>query len=503
MRNDLFQRLPPPTAALLVAAILLQPTSAHVLQHFPRQTPPPSTTTHSLHALDVVSWPLLLPTPAPLNPLDLLRRQVPATVCGYIGGNPDLPATCSAGSHCVLDSAHGVIGCCPDGEEKCSSGVFTDCVDANSGPQTEVNPYVFTCAGNNVCYKNQFDGGFSQFGCGTASDLGTTVLAAASGITGDLDRQTASMDLTATASPLSEPTTLGTQTTRRTSTSASSDSTSSSSTSESSSESSSQSSSASSSSETPPPTSSTMTLSSSTTETSTSSTPARTTDPPAAPSAAPPPDRTGAIVGGTVSGVAALVAVAALAFFFYRRRQQNLRQGPGRNNSPHGTYISAPKPGPGTGFTAIDQSGDAYERALLPPVSTAPAFSNDLSAGGPSPFAYRGAAGVHDSYPPAERVPSSNYSDYSYPGQYPAAYAAAAAAQGGYGHSRLEPDQIPLTREIDDFSHGFQQALGRIGEEDEPPYNGNGNGNGTGHYNGAVRPLWQQNRRQSRNLMWM
>lgn len=161
-------------------------------------------------------------------------------------------------------------------------------------------------------------------------------------------------------------------------------------------------------------------------------------------------------------------------------------------------------------------------------MSTAPTFSNDLSAGGPSPFAYRGAAGVHDSYPPAERVPSSNYSDYSYPGQYPAAYAAAAAAQGGHGQTRLEPDQIPLTREIDDFSHGFHQALGRIGEEDEPPYTGGGNmnGNGTGQFSndltanegsgfngppgerqsdqeGDTRPLWQRNRRQSRNLMWM
>ncbi|KAM7197299.1 hypothetical protein V8F33_005727 [Rhypophila sp. PSN 637] len=502
MRSDFFERLPPPTALFLLAA-LLDSTSAHVLQPLPRQTPPP-TTTQQLQALEVVSWPIV-PTPAPLNPYDLRRRQIPATVCGYVGGNPELPATCSAGSHCVLDSAHGVIGCCPDGEESCSSGVFTGCVDANSGPQTEVNPYVFTCEGNNVCYQNQFDGGFSQFGCGTASDLGTTVLAAASGITGSLDRQTASMELTATASPLSEPTTLGTVTSRRSS--STSDSTSSSSSkSESTAESSSESSTAP---WTSPQTSpSTTTTTPSTTRTATSSEATETTDPPAAPAVSPPPDRTGAIVGGTVSGVAALVAVAALGYFFYRRRQ-NVRQGPGQN-SPTGTYISAPKPGPGTGFTAIDQNSDAYERALLPPVSTAPDFSHDLSAGGPSPFAYRGAAGVHDSYPPAERVPSSNYSDYSYPGQFPAAYAAAAAAQ--QGHARLEPDQIPLTREIDDFSHGFQQALGRIGEEDEPPYTGgNGRGNGNGGqfsdtpsgYNGAVRPLWQQNRRQSRNLMWM
>ena len=80
-----------------------------------------------------------------------------------------------------------------------------------------------------------------------------------------------------------------------------------------------------------------------------------------------------------------------------------------------------------------------------------------------------GAAGAHDSYPPPDRFTGSSFSNYSYPGQYPAAYAAPPA------HSRLEPDQIPLTREIDEFSNGFQHALGRIGEEDEGR-NGDGNG---------------------------
>jgi hypothetical protein len=76
---------------------------------------------------------------------------------------------------------------------------------------------------------------------------------------------------------------------------------------------------------------------------------------------------------------------------------------------------------------------------------------------------------------------------------------------------------VPLTREIDDFSRGFHDALGRIGEEDESGSSfygsrtnvneGNGvSGGGSdgpeGPY-GGVRPLWQQQRRQSRNLMWM
>jgi hypothetical protein len=85
------------------------------------------------------------------------------------------------------------------------------------------------------------------------------------------------------------------------------------------------------------------------------------------------------------------------------------------------------------------------------------------------------------------------------------------------GEESGDHDQVPLTREIDDFSRGFHDALGRIGEEDESGSSfygsrtnvneGNGvNGGGTdspeGPY-GGVRPLWQQQRRQSRNLMWM
>lgn len=140
---------------------------------------------------------------------------------------------------------------------------------------------------------------------------------------------------------------------------------------------------------------------------------------------------------------------------------------------------------------------------------------------------------------------------YHYPGQNPAMYAAPAAAAGAgagaaaaYGAYRgSDTDQVPLTREFDDFSRGFNDALERIGEEDGNETDfadyytgnngggmngsmaGNGNGNGNGNGGGAAgagpgqvasgegqrqqsdgspaRPLWQQNRRQSRNLMWM
>lgn len=77
----------------------------------------------------------------------------PGTVCGYIGGDAALPATCAAGSHCAVNVAARVVGCCPDGRP-CDRGFFTACVDRNSRPQTVRDPYVFTCDAGRVCYRN-------------------------------------------------------------------------------------------------------------------------------------------------------------------------------------------------------------------------------------------------------------------------------------------------------------------------------------------------------------
>ncbi|KAK3352662.1 hypothetical protein B0T25DRAFT_500931 [Lasiosphaeria hispida] len=484
MRIDIFRRLPPPTVAILLTSIL-DLTAAHILRPAPRGTQP-ATTTVPFHALNVISWPVQ-PTPPPvaaLSPLDLFRRQDDLnTVCGYIGGDSDLPATCSGGSHCVLDLEHNVVGCCPNGESKCTQGVYTGCVDGNSDPQTEVNPYVYTCGGGNVCYKNNFDGGFSQFGCGTASDLATTVLATASDLTGTLTRTSMSISFTATASSLSKPTTLGTKTTSRTSTSSKSTSTS-----------------------------------------PTTSSSGRPTGPPtgvpggvAAPGdspGAPGSDRLGAIVGGTLAGIGVLIAILALAFFGIRqRRRGNVRSGP---DGAAPTFIPAPPNGgpPGAGFTPLHQDNESYETGMRPgtqPLSGNPVFSTDLTAGGPSPFAYQGA-GTHTSYPP----PGVGY---VYPGQFPAAFAAGGGI--GPGGALIPGDQVPLRREIDDFSQGFTAALGRIGEEEEDrdrvktatssggdttggeAVRQSGDGDDEPSGAGGVRPLWQQNRRQSRNLMWM
>ncbi|KAF5713376.1 transmembrane alpha-helix domain-containing protein [Fusarium mundagurra] len=96
----LMARLPP----FLVISGVLNLATGHVL--------PQPTKTVDFYELNVLPYPLAA-TPAPDDSL-LLRRQF-NTVCGYLGGDPGLPATCSAGSHCVVDVDHGAVGCCPDG----------------------------------------------------------------------------------------------------------------------------------------------------------------------------------------------------------------------------------------------------------------------------------------------------------------------------------------------------------------------------------------------------
>ncbi|KAK3987200.1 hypothetical protein QBC44DRAFT_128180 [Cladorrhinum sp. PSN332] len=519
MRPDFFYRLPPPTVLVLLSS-LLDLTDAHVLQHMPRQTEAPKTPTQTIpyHALSVISFPPL-PTPPPPRDLFALRRRRENTICGYINGDSAIPATCGAGSHCVLDTDSNVVGCCPNGEAVCTAGVFTDCVDESSGPQTEVNPYIFSCGGGQVCFRNIFQGGYSQFGCGSATDQGTIVMTSASGLSQALTFPTITVSYSVT----------------KTSSSSSSSSTSSSSTS----------------------TSSTSTRPS--TSTSATSTPTSTSAPEAA---SDPANRTGAIVGGTIGGLAVLIALAALIAFLIRRRQKNTRQGPG---SIRGRPISPPKPGPGTGFTAINQDSEAYESPIsnggphnpnpvflqpqqpmrslsgqLPPISTTPMpFQNgevspvndDVSPYAGAGMAVSAIASSHTSYPPSE----ASYSQNNYP-PMPTPVAHTPVLHGGiggggdYSQSGLESDQVPLTREIDEFSHGFTAALGRIGEEDEEHDLGDGTGRGhmvgggqygdlsgahdeggthmseggaSSIYSRGSRPLWQQNRRQSRNLMWM
>lgn len=275
----LFVRLPP-SAALLVLSAVLRLTCAQVLPRESSSVPMP---TFSPRPSPVAA------TPVPTRPAQLGQGK---TICGYIGGDTALPATCVEGLHCAVDVQHGVVGCCPDGRE-CALGIFTDCVDKNSSPQTVRDPYVYTCNGGNVCYRNSFQGGFYQYGCGSASHLATYVATTASGRE-PLDLRRLTVALTATPTPLKTPVTIGT-------------------------------------------------LSSSTSDPKSGSarasglslsTPSATGEAEAPPKDAHSPS-TGAIAGGAIGGVAALVVLVALAIMLCRRNKSRARQGSGPSQDTH------------------------------------------------------------------------------------------------------------------------------------------------------------------------
>lgn len=135
-------------------------------------------------------------------------------------------------------------------------------------------------------------------------------------------------------------------------------------------------------------------------------------------------------------------------------------------------------------------------------------------------------AGDHHQQWPAAPYPGTYHSGWADDHMASPATAYGASSAGGDmgdgGFARhLDPDRVPLTtREIDDFSRGFLDALGRIGEEDEDEISGSSSGNVNGVMGGVgsngqgsprsdgppsegATPLWQQGRRRSRNLMWM
>lgn len=443
--------------------------SGHAL---PRQTP-----TVALHELNVLPYPLA--TPAPDSPFDLRRRQF-NTVCGYVGGDPGLPATCSAGSHCAVDVDHGAIGCCPDAGG-CTQGVFTGCVDRNSPPQPEINPYVYTCQGGNVCYKNSFEGGYFQYGCGSASDMGTTVQASASGRT-LIQITSLSVDFTATVSSLSEPTTLGTKlssepasdtslmsestATSRTATTAS-DTTlisTNSATTKTSSQTSSETSSERSTETSTGTSTDTLTETSTETASKTSATDEAATSTDGA-AAAPEADEgdgekkkhTGAIVGGTISGVAALVAFVAVGFWLWRKKNSNQRQGPGVQSAPE--YLI---PESRDAFQPLASNQEMDQVYLTPPPNAGIRAVSGSSSGSGDISDYRQGRALTPE-------PYTSPAAYGYGPGYGPAYGPGTAL-GGSG--QLEHDQVPLTREtqeLNDSTNGYGAGLVRIDEETERP----------------------------------
>ncbi|KAF4335920.1 hypothetical protein FBEOM_10189 [Fusarium beomiforme] len=460
----LMARIPP----FLVVSGVLNFATGHVL--------PQATKTVDLYELNVLPYPLAA-TPAPDGSL-LLRRQF-NTVCGYIGGDPGLPATCSAGSHCVVDVDHGVVGCCPDGGS-CTSGVFTGCVDTDSGPQTEVNPYVFTCRGSDSCYKNSYEGGFFQFGCGSTSGLATKVVATASGKSA-IVLTSINVPLTAPVSSLSEPTTLGTRRRTTADTSATKSSMTKSATTKSTATSSgliTESAASTTSSETSSTESETLTASETESDTSTETTASETADPSSTESGdsdAPDTDgndngskNTGAIIGGTISGVAALAALIVLGIWLWKRKKGNTRQGPGVK---HQVQHIGPPLDNNHNFAPVPLMHETDKMPPPPPVPT-----RDQRTMNP--------VAEHDE-PYSEPWDPSNYG-----------YGNSAGAVGG--SSQMEHDEVPLTRD-DDFNHSYNSGLGRISEEQPRP----GTAISTpgqmsqvypGPRGGGGGPLWQQNR---------
>lgn len=125
------------------------------------------------------------PTKTPQLVPELFKRDIlSASICGWIDGDPDQPAACSSREKCVYDIRHGIVGCCPR-KGACTEGVFTSCVhsahrDLNPSVLTwyissskssfECNHLTFNSTGGSVCYRNEYQGGYSQYRCGSSAD---------------------------------------------------------------------------------------------------------------------------------------------------------------------------------------------------------------------------------------------------------------------------------------------------------------------------------------------
>ncbi|KAI0966258.1 hypothetical protein F4678DRAFT_297137 [Xylaria arbuscula] len=528
--HHIFLRLPPATAALLLSAVF-NLTNGHAL--------PRPTKVVEFRELDVIPFPPV-PTGKPLSPFDLQRRQE-NTICGYLGGNSDLPATCSLGSHCVLDAANSVVGCCPNGGA-CTTGVFTDCVDRNSSPQTEINPYVYTCQGTDVCYKNNFAGGYFQYGCGTASELGTTVQTSADGATAALSIATVDVSLTEPPRTLATPTTIGASASTGTTSLSQISSHSTSATPSSGTTGTTSSTASASSSGTSSHSSSSRTHSrSSTSSSSTSSTrtPSSTTPTPTAigSSVSAKESRSGAIIGGVVGGAAAAIALIALVFFCLRRRNRNHRTGPGpAPSAPPTTEYTSPMQSHGAAFAPLPSWNDDEG-------SSSPPLHNHSHPHPPEPYGplertrsvssdYRTQSNSRppDPYGPLESalsppVPANlgaTAHSYSQPLRYNPGYMPMGMSQPkGILTPVVEEDQSHQSleredsheREIDDFSRAYSSAgIGQLTDDDveedrtplrADPHDTQNEEDSISRRSAGHRPLWQQNRQQSRNLMWL
>ncbi|KAL5601095.1 hypothetical protein BROUX41_005921 [Berkeleyomyces rouxiae] len=456
-------------------------------------------------SLNPEPWPTTAPNPEVHAGLLHKRFNV---VCGYINGDPLMPATCNPGSHCAVDKALGAVGCCPD-EGPCDTGIFIGCVDMTGPPPAEVNPLVYTCGAGQVCYRNNYEGGYSQFGCGTPGSQPATVLMNVAGrpkpdiqevnikANPTQDGEVGAGAPTPAPGPTGEASSSSTTKTSQPPSSTPSRTTSSSS--------SKTSDPATTSSPVTPPSSASRAEksypSSTTTTTTTNSTSSSSSieeaygmvsTASAESSETPTPSKenhadVGAVVGSTLSGVAAFLALGAVGFYYYRKNQRNQPSPPPNEksmspNSSHGSFsshsptsmtepmflVTADFPLPPVGAavsTNHKMKPEKHEIGRAHSIGQAHAMEYNYNTGNVNPTVTTTATATAATTTNTKSAKdntmsyaSSTYSRYLQPGALP-------SPTSPYSDNGLD-----LAREVDDFQNSYIAALGDIREETESNY---------------------------------
>jgi hypothetical protein len=192
--------------------------------------------------------------------------------------------------------------------------------------------------------------------------------------------------------------------------------------------------------------------------------------------------------------------IGVVFLFCIKWRKDNARQGAGpeKRGMPATTEYVTPM---GT-----------RQPAPLPPIT--PYQEDDPQGtflGQPDSPYQRPNLGTQASYNPGALPPADEYQQVHIPG-----------IGTGLAPLNTDPNYLnnthPATREIDDFSRAYSDAnIGQSMDDDRAPLTAHADDHQTNytlpsHYGDTVqsasgdsnnRPLWQQNRHQSRNLMWM